>query len=820
MKNFYEQVLLKDVDLIVDEKALFDYVAPNSIHSDVTTWAYGEALERKCVDISDGKVVNATVSLDDEDLRYYVKVIACLSDWKKYENSLCIKVNGKIVVDRDDVFFENVNLGWPAVYFAVPENYLVKGENAIEISTTNSSNGGLYLSKVTMVGYPKFYQGAQVSFRKFVKTFDKFGVALYDVQNKFIGVKNLNNCKYIKNHRYKDFVILSFESLDVGEISCTADFSGEEISLDMPKALVNEDFFIFGVDSDDHRHDDCDETRFITESNIFTDMGDYFQFRPQINRNFHTILCREEYEEYLELIKAFGMKFGLCDWDRVLDYMPSVSPENFLGFHIHEPYLYFNHDLDKDPELKKCFLNDPERILSSKSFGETRKMYQDVLSQSQKNFAGKEGLTSVGSPSILCVYEADMGFERVTIEPVSNINLLTGAVRPTSAKMWGAHVPTDWYFGIPVDDVKSNKHRLAMQYLYLNGASYIYVENSIYKTNAYERCDWEDRFTTLNRQYQREFYNYALEHPRRGEIVVDKAILYGKNEFFMWKTNDRIAELKEPKDWDSYVWGKWDNAHHVTWLASEAWLPMSDKQNVFKDPVNKEIFSGTPFGNVDVVSVEKDLSKYKVLAMLGWNTMDDDLLEKITKYVYNGGKLVISYCHFNYTDVNDQAFVYPTSDSIKDFIGLDIMGAVEMANTVKFEDGTSIKVNSNPELVYGDVTTAKIICKDADGNGVVYKNTYGAGEVYFMAFKDYFTKESEVEISKHLLTLIGKDGDVVCDNNNVSFTVRDCGDEYLIHVLNMNCIPGSDEAFTLNFNGEVIKDTICVGEIKEYLIKK
>ena len=96
----------------------------------------------------------------------------------------------------------------------------------------------------------------------------------------------------------------------------------------------------------------------------------------------------------------------------------------------------------------------------------------------------------------------------------------------------------------------------------------------------------------------------------------------------MWKPNDRMAELKK-KDWDANVWGKWDNAYHVGWIASEAWLPVSDKQNEIVSPLNKDIFSGTPYGNVDVVSAEKDFSKYSQVAILGWNTMDDELLRRL-----------------------------------------------------------------------------------------------------------------------------------------------------------------------------------------------
>ena len=59
-----------------------------------------------------------------------------------------------------------------------------------------------------------------------------------------------------------------------------------------------------------------------------------------------------------------------------------------------------------------------------------------------KKNAALKGLTSVGSPSLLCIYEADGDFDRVTLEPVSNLNLLTGAVRGASgsSQALGGHI--------------------------------------------------------------------------------------------------------------------------------------------------------------------------------------------------------------------------------------------------------------------------------------------------------------------------------------------------------------------------------------------
>ncbi len=813
--SYYEQIEKTNIDLMVDKNEIFPYVSKTSIHSEVTDWAYGEALERECIEIGKGKNAVGEATLGNADRRFFLKVIACIPNWQEFVLPMTVNVNGKTVYENKEAFFEQVNLGWPALYIELPDGVLVNGKNNFEINVDKS----LYLSELSLVSYPKIEDLSQVSLRKYVKLGSKFAVAVLDKRDYFTGITSIKNCEFIEAKYYKDLCVLSFNATSLDEMSCVADFGDKTVTLDMPTAVENDDDFIFGIDSDDHRHDDSDETAFIIENAVLSDMGNYVQFRPQPGRNHYKLLDRKGYERLIDLISTFGMKYGLCDCDVVLEYLPDVCPDSFYGYHIHEPYLFFNPALLENSFESEKFLCDPEKTNGSSSFGESRELYMQVLKKSKKLFSKDKGLTSFGSPSLLCVYEANSGVDRITIEPVSNLNLLTGAVRASAAKIWGAHVPTDWYFGVPVDEVKSNKYRLAMQYLYLNGASYLYAENSLFKTNAFERCDWESDFCVTNRKYQREFYEYAITHPRIGEQVVDKAIVYGRNEFFMWKLNDRIAELKE-KDWDSYVWGKWDNAYHIAWNASEAWLPVSDKQNVFESPLNKNLFSGTPYGNVDVIYAENDFSKYKQLSFLGWNTMDESLLCRLKDYVADGGTLMISYSNFNLTDRNDKEPTFPESDSIKDFIGLEITGYAPVGKTASFVDGTAVGFEENIDIALGKLCGAKPICVDENGNGVVYENSYGKGKIYLVAFKDYIKNENDIKVLSHLMTVIGEEGDICCDNNNVSFTVYETENEYRISVLNMNCLEGADEEYSINFRGHKLAGKVNVGQIIDHVIAK
>ncbi len=814
--KLYEDVTSSAVTFDFNKHKVFEYGSNTSLHSDITTWAYGEYLKRDCIDISSGKTLKGEFFCEDDHKRYFLKIIACLPEWQKYINSLKVVLNGNTVYDSDRAFFEQVNLGWPAVYIELPENAVKLGENSVELSTTNSSGAGLYISKVSLVGYPLAENLTQVSCVRKVSINKRFGVAVKDDFNEYLSVEKLDGCVLEKSERYKNLRVFSFTAKSEN-MQATAVFGNKKVVLKMPKTVADCGDFLFGMDSDDHRHDYSSETYAVIENAVFSGLGNFIQFRPQYTRNYFDLLDRKGFEEFIRLFELFGIKYGLVDSRIVMRYLPDVNPEIFFGYHIHEPYLFYNPVLAETEEGRAEWLCDPERMRSSQSFGESREMYKQVLKDSKNKFSNGKGLTSFGSPSMLCVYEGDTDVDRITIEPVSNLNLLVGTVRATSVKMWGAHVPTDWYFGIPVDKVKSNKYKLAMQYLYLNGASYLYAENSLFATNAFERCDWESEFCVQNRKYCRDMYDYALEHVRQGKLKVDKAIVYGRNDFFMWKIDDRIAELNE-KDWDSYVWGKWDNSCHASWNACEAWLPVSDKQNVFEHPVNKNLFSGTPYGNVDVVGAEKDFSAYNTLAFLGWNTMDEQLFERLKEFVQNGGTLVISYSHFNTTDRNDMLPVYLSSQSIKDFLGVDVTG-LEQCAKVQFNDGKSFDLKESIDIAIGKVLTAESIATDGN-NTIIYKNKYGKGIVYFVAYADYTKNIADTCVVKHLLERIGSGGDTVCDNKNVSFTVRETDDKYYVHVLNMNCLPDTVENFNITVKGHLLSGEIAVGEIKEFEIVK
>lgn len=812
--SYYEDIKLH-TGTLSGKEGFFDFQPPSSLHSEVTAFAYGIREKKSAVSLGNYPCTSV-VMLSETDLtrRFYIKLQAQLFKWEKYICGIKISVNGKDFYKNDREFFENVNLGWPTVYIPVDEGLLKAGENTVEITQT-SGETHLLVADVSLLSLPKATPNQQLTVKTAVRMGDIFALSFYVPEGE-VAVKEIADCEItdiIKSPINATHTIVGIKVC--GEnLSLTLDINGETVSTVMPEVFpASDDFCMVGTDSDDHRHDDSDETDRIIEIFANTNLGNFWQARPQEFRNYHDLSSKEIWKNRVDYLKAFNTQMSLTDGENDMPYFPDLCGEKFVGKHFHESYLYFCSALVYDEKLSRELFLDVDALRGSNSFGETRKLFQTVLKKMYESCRAAEGLTSVGSPSLLTIYEASSGFERVTIEPVSNANLLIGAVRGVAPKMWGAHVPTDWYFGEPNDVTKANKFLLAMQLLYMHGADYIYAENSLFKTNAFSREDWEDEFCTICRKYLREFYDYTVKNPREGKLKADLAVLYGNNEYFMWHHDDRMAELPENDDWDITVWGKWkDNRHQKCWRAIDAWLPLADNQHSKKNILNLDLFSGTPYGTVNIIPYESDYTKYKALALLGWNTYEDGFAEKIRDYLEQGGTAFVSYCHFNKTDVSGEPMVYASADAL----GIKCGEIVTTDSAVLLNNLQTAVLGEEITLVKCE-TDGEKVAVDENGNVVVWKKKIGKGTLYFGTFADFNCPDGKMEVLKYVLELMGEDAaDVICSNSNICFTERVTEDgKSVIDVLNVSSNGKDAEKFELIFkDGSKISGEAAPCEIK------
>ena len=758
--SYYEEFKLHKGTLF-GKDGFFDFQPQSSLHSGITAFAYGIREKKSCLSLKDTNCKSIVV-IDEDDIsrRFYVKIKAQLFDWKKYVCGIDIFVNGARVYKNAEEFFENVNLGWPAIYIPVDCRFLKKGENVLELYQI-SGETHLLVSDIDLISLPAAVEGAQLTLKTAARINDEFALSFY-VPYGEIAVDDEKGCivsKISKSPINETHMIIKVKVFKKNP-SLSVNINGKTVCVVMPEIFPeSDDLCMVGTDSDDHRHDDSDETNRIIEIFANTNMGNFWQARPKRFRNYYVLSNEETWKRRIDYLKTYNNILSLSDDKNVMPYFAKHGAGRFIGKHFHEAYLYFCPAFIENDKLK-----------NSDSFGNTKKLYCNVLRKMSLSCKNEKGLASVGSPSLLAVYEACNGFERVTIEPVSNINLLIGAVRGTITKMWGAHVPTDWYLGEPNDLTKAKKFLLAMQLLYIHGADYIYAENALFKANAFSREDWEDNFCKTCRKYLREFYEYTIKNPREGEFVNNLAVVYGNNEYFMWHYDNRIAELFENGDWDTVVWGKWkDNRHHKCWRAIDAWLPAASNQHSRNNIINLDLFSGTPYGSVDVIPYESSYSNYNAIVLLGWNTYEEGFAEKIYDYVKNGGTAFISYCHFNKTDKSGEPMEYASAEAL----GINCGKVVSIKGNTFFDGNKTVELNKEITIVLCRTDNAQEFVVDENGYVLVWKKKIGEGTLYFGTFADFNCPDGKLEIMKYVLNCIGEEtADIICTNPNICFTER------------------------------------------------
>jgi hypothetical protein len=410
----------------------------------------------------------------------------------------------------------------------------------------------------------------------------------------------------------------------------------------------------------------------------------------------------------------------------------------------------------------------------------------------------------------LNVYHKEARTAGIFCETVSNSSLLLAAARATG-KEFGSHVAADWYFGSRHDGFASRRFALMLYLTYAYGGNWVTVESTLFKTYGFSRNDWEDDFCVRAREIMRSFYRYTCQDSRKGKPDVQLAAVYGNLESIFWMPDDRIPELIDTGDWDDFVWGKWkDTNYRWLWKALESWLPPFEFNDMGKDEWLTRMFTGAPYGQVDVVLPDSNLKNYRAVAFLGWNTMTRKIYDNLLKYVQDGGTLFICGCHLSTRiDLKQEPRII-NNGKVKALIGADIVGkgetVFEKFHTCKLKNVTAEEIK--PHLL---------------------KHKAGKGTVYFFNFYDYPYDFRLVTEIKDILTEIGKQvrdkSDFAIEGEKskyINYTLWKDGNSRKAYLINVDWENQGNKKIVLRWKGKrysiVIKDAsinkIDLGKLK------
>lgn len=142
--------------------------------------------------------------------------------------------------------------------------------------------------------------------------------------------------------------------------------------------------------------------------------------------------------------------------------------------------------------------------------------------------------------------------------------------------------------------------------------------------------------------------------------------------------------------------------------------------------------------SVDMIPVDGDFSKYKVIAAPVLYMVKEGMKEKLEQFVKNGGTLITTFMS-GIVDQSDNVHLGGYPGPLREMAGvwveeIDAL-APEQSNTVSFSDGKEYKCNLLCDLMHteGAEVLATYESDFYTGMPAVTKNSYGKGHVYYVA---------------------------------------------------------------------------------------
>ncbi len=838
MKKYFEDSL-KPVDTLFPEdftggNGIIHFKADAHLHS--FTHAFGDPEERDAIRCSHNPV-EARFALKrvrndrEERSQYILKLTAMLEEWRKYSCPVEIHLNGKPVFDGE-LFLENTCRGWPSVYYELSPELVRQGENVVTVAN-KSRNNSLIINSIRILEKAPWRDFEIIYAPSFVARRERFFVMLSQLRaDANVTVETSRGILPAGEDRKgirRVYFFIAASERPSGSIMFSSGGRNKTVRLKiLPDFSGWGNPIWVGGDTDDVKQDGYGELDHFLALISETEIGNFVMFRPHKGRNYLFPPAPEQGMRWIEYSEQTGIFFRATEWP--LPGAESISERmrtsgNFQGIHVHEPYIIFQ-TVCNPAFYRERRKPSVDRFRDATDVEKAMEAYREHLREEVQNYRKNNLPVSFGEPSLLAPYLPITAGDTIQAEPVTNISLLFGEVRAVSRWKnirWGVHAPVDWYLGFPHDRAASRRFRLLANISFTHGANWFYAENSLVKTNAFERFDEEDRFCIDNRAILRDFYRYSRTHPRKGTPQADLAVVYGNGESMLWYPDDRIPELKDTNDFDLHFWGKWKNpAHFACWRALDGWLPPLPIDEYLENPSMIKLFSATPFGQVDVVPADAGrecFCKYRCLVFLGWNTMTPVLYRELMEYVKNGGILYLSGYHLDIRTHPEDTFKPFNKGEVSDLIGAEIKGIGGKIQRFSFESRNYTEKYDWPRTCKLDITSADVLIKDRSGNPVVLTRALGKGRVYFGNFRDFPSDRRLVEFNRDFMQWLAqqKTKSLIADDRNVINWARWANGEFQkAYLVNVDWkTEGNETTCFFTPFGRRIPLKVREGEIKE-----
>lgn len=307
----------------------------------------------------------------------------------------------------------------------------------------------------------------------------------------------------------------------------------------------------------------------------------------------------------------------------------------------------------------------------------------------------------LGMPKVISVeatsmhkYNTEAGVDMPMLElicgkgPDTTVAAIRGIARATSSEMWGTYLAHEWYGGYRHEDILKRKRLgITYKYAYMSGSNIICIESGDEIIESFGSRYEKESLLCEEYREQIDYINEFIKNDERpkGGPKVKVAFVSGLHD--SWGANGVTGGSSAWNQFSRPEWG-YSEAEH-SWRILESigtkrpWGDVSNHGDL-------DLSAGPAYGMFDIVPIEAPvdkLSQYDYLIFMGWNSMTDENMDKLTEYVQRGGRLLMCAAHLNYSVSRNNEFIMPPSEKIEKLFGCKFTG--DMVNTnagLKFRD--------------------------------------------------------------------------------------------------------------------------------------
>jgi len=338
--------------------------------------------------------------------------------------------------------------------------------------------------------------------------------------------------------------------------------------------------------------------------------------------------------------------------------------------------------------------NMPKMPTDLKSYSDAKRIYTErvkAVVDIDRGFDVKNVLAVEATTASRYNFDAgvDVSFmEMLCADPEIMMSSVRGASRGYGRRFFGAHMAHEWYGGLRVDDpMKYNRLRVAYRYAYLSGARFIYPESGDFGIRAYGfELDKDHEFCRRYRKEWSDFADLIEKEPRLGEgPKVTFAFIQGRNDPYIGWGNKTA--------WNQFgreEWGYSDGEN--AWRILDT-VTRRDKWHTVENFGENDLSAYPAYGQYDILPIEASvdvMNNYTTLVFAGRNAMTEELLDKLSSFVENGGTLFMTASHLSTADSPEEGFKYIGGEKAQRLMGFA-------------PDGKTVRRNSGYKFVFDNL---------------------------------------------------------------------------------------------------------------------